>query len=35
MKEEDLDIDELLNTSNYIYLEEHQNHDSYDTSSIA
>jgi len=34
MKEEELDLNELLNTANYIYLEEHHRYDSYDYSSL-
>ena len=29
-KEEEIDIEELLNTSQYIYMEEHTKFDSYD-----
>jgi hypothetical protein len=29
-KDDELDIDELLNTANYIYLEEHNKFETYD-----
>jgi hypothetical protein len=34
MKEEELDLNELLNTANYIYLEEHHKLESYDFNSL-
>jgi hypothetical protein len=34
MKEEELDLDELMNTAHYIYLEEHHSHETYDYSDL-